>query len=130
MVGLSPELRSWHYSLVICQLTRRVVYGSAMPRRRWRYNWSFWLVSAGGSFSDIMIPYLLAIWVFPGLFVAYWLGYIGRDFVRMFDHILPGVFGQEVPLSSSSVNGTCFGGPQLGPGGYGYPRHVSDHGEG
>ena len=28
------------------------------------------LVSEGGSFSDITIPYLLDIWVFPGLFAG------------------------------------------------------------
>ena len=43
----------------------------------------------GGLFSVIRTPYLLDIWVFPRLFADYWIGYIGRDFVRMFDLILP-----------------------------------------
>ena len=69
--GLSPELRSWYlqFGNLSIDLDGQLWRRRAPPTTR--FNWWCHRVKAGGLSTDIMIPYSLDIWVFPGQFVGF-----------------------------------------------------------
>ena len=87
--GLSPDLRSWHlpFRNLSIDLDSRLWRRQAPPATALQLVVP--TVSAGDLSTDIMTPYLLDTWVFPGQFAGYSTGYTGPDFVRMFVPIWP-----------------------------------------
>ena len=68
--GLGGLFRADCYNLVTYHSIPMVGCGVAEPLQQWHYSWSYLKMNEEDSSNDTMIPYLLDIWVFPGLFVG------------------------------------------------------------